>query len=266
MKFFPIFLFPVLLLALSFPHHSPVPGGVAVIPLASGGESPPRVLFRGHRVPVLPGGEGWTALVGLPLDQPVGETLLEVDGDGKSYRLPLAVTPKEYAAQYITIKEKRKVNPNPKDLDRIWKEKKVIDAALEGYSETAPPPFPFLKPVDGIDTGSFGKRRFFNKQPRKPHGGMDLAVPRGTPVQAAAGGKVVLTGDFFFNGNTVLLDHGMGLFTFYCHLDQIGVKEGDAVKRGEEIGKVGSTGRATGPHLHWGVRLGGTWVDPQLFL
>jgi murein DD-endopeptidase MepM/ murein hydrolase activator NlpD len=115
-------------------------------------------------------------------------------------------------------------------------------------------------------TGSFGRRRVFNGQNRRPHSGMDIAANEGVPVAAPARGTVIELGDFFFSGNLVYIDHGQGMISMFAHLSEIDVEMGQQIKKGEIIGKVGATGRVTGPHLHWSLGLNGAWVDPSLFL
>ncbi len=171
-----------------------------------------------------------------------------------------------YDTQRLTIKDKRKVEPNAADLQRIAKETARIGKALTRFSEHASVATDFLPPTAGVRSSSFGSRRIFNDQPRKPHSGMDIAAAEGAPIVAPAAGSVIDSGEFFFNGNTVFIDHGQGLITMYCHLSRIDVKPGDHVKAGDRIGAVGMTGRVTGPHLHWGVSLNNARVDPALFL
>jgi murein DD-endopeptidase MepM/ murein hydrolase activator NlpD len=158
------------------------------------------------------------------------------------------------------------VNPTQTDLERIKREKSIISAAFRHWRETPVESLELALPVDGQLSSAFGLQRFFNKQPRKPHSGLDIAAPRGTPVHSPAPAVVINTGSYFFNGNSVFLDHGQGMITMYCHMDSITVEEGQQVTRGEVIGTVGMSGRVTGPHLHWSVSINNTRVDPGLFL
>ena len=244
------------------PHTAAVPGGVAVIDLGPADGAPPVLRYRKQRVMVQRDGNRWKAVVGIPLGTKPGPQKVTRD-DGKA--LTFAVQPRQYATQHLTIKNKRKVNPNAQDMQRIRAERKRINAALEHWRETAEVETRFILPVEGRLSSPFGLRRYFNEQPRKPHSGIDIAAPEGTPIRAPASGTVLDTGDYFFNGNTVFLDHGQGLVTMYCHMSRIDVRPGQVVKQGEVIGAVGQTGRVTGPHLHWGVSLNDARVDPALF-
>ncbi|BAZ93643.1 hypothetical protein TspCOW1_14170 [Thiohalobacter sp. COW1] len=258
-------LFSQALVAAQLPKADPVPGGMAVIPLPELTQ-PPRVTFNGNRTLTVRHDNRWHALVGLPLGLEPGEHRIQVaDASGE---LPIAFTvqPKEYEAQYITLKNKRQVNPNPDDLKRIRSETPRIRSALRTFNFAEDVQLDFIWPVDGELSSPFGLRRFFNQQPRKPHSGLDIAAPEGTPIRAPASGEVIEVGDFFFNGNSVFIDHGQGLVTMYCHLHRIDVKAGDRIAQGDIIGTVGRTGRVTGPHLHWGVSLNDARIDPLLFL
>ncbi len=151
-------------------------------------------------------------------------------------------------------------------LARIKREKAELEAALSSSISGRLWKGPFIMPLKGRVSGSFGERRILNGQPRSPHSGLDIAAPAGTPVKAAAAGQVAFTGTFFFYGNFVVIDHGLGVFTLYAHLKSTTVKKGDKIKKGEAIGLVGSTGRATGPHLHFALTINGARVSPQGFI
>ncbi len=247
--------------ALALPRHAPVPGGVAVIDLGPTGQSAPAARWGEQSLAVVRDNGRWFALLGIPLDTLPGE--LEITASGTLKRVTVQI--KNYPEQRLTIKDKRKVEPNPDDLARIDREKEVTDAIKRRFS--APPPdTAFVLPASGPLSSRFGLRRIFNGLPRNPHAGLDVAVGTGAPVKAPADGVVANTGDYFFNGNTVFVDHGQGLITAYMHLSRIDVRAGQTVKKGELIGAVGNTGRVTGPHLHWAVILNNTPVDPELFL
>lgn len=262
-----LLILPGLLAATPLPKNEAVPGGVAVVSLSNDNVNPPRVYFNGNRVLVMRNEQDWLAVVGLPLETPVGEHTLKIHEDNATETtVNFVVQDKQYATQRLIIKDQRKVEPSPDDLKRINRERQEMDAAFAAFNEQAEVPLQFDLPTDGPLSSPFGLRRYFNDQPRNPHSGLDIAAPVGTPIHAPADGRVIATGDYFFNGNTVLLDHGQGLITMYCHLQRIDVKPGQALRRGAVLGSVGQTGRATGPHLHWGVSLNNARVDPLLFL
>ncbi|HJS22270.1 MAG TPA: peptidoglycan DD-metalloendopeptidase family protein [Steroidobacteraceae bacterium] len=251
---------------LELPRSSVVPGGVAILDLDATPDSPPLVSYGDHRVMVVRAGDGWRALVGIPLSTEPGRQVVRIGNDADSPRYQaFTVEPKQYATQRLKVAPGQ-VDLSKKDLERVARERTRIDAALETYSSAPPATLQLQPPVAGPRSSSFGLRRVFNDQPRSPHSGMDIAAPEGATVVAPAPGRVIDTGDYFFNGNTVFIDHGQGLITMYCHLSAIDVQAGGTVDAGEPIGKVGATGRATGPHLHFGVSLNRAFVDPALFL
>ena len=175
------------------------------------------------------------------------------------------LTTKKYDEQHLTIKNKRKVNPNKDDSKRIAAESKRKNKAKTQFSERKPD-VDFIWPVTGRISSIFGLRRFFNEQERRPHSGLDIAAKEGTPIKAVANGTVIDAGDFFFSGNMIYLDHGQGIVSLYAHMSKISVQPGDVVKQGDIIGKVGQTGRVTGPHLHFAVIANRTLIDPVFML
>lgn len=256
-------LFFLLLLplpALALPAHAPRPGGIAVLEVGSGADAPV-VSFDGRRVLTIERDGHWFAVVGIPLDRPPGDAGVSVDGTPRAF----VVDPHRYREQHLTVKPSY-VNPDPESLDRIVREREAIGAALTRFREGRPASIALRAPVDGRRSDSFGSRRFFNDEPRSPHRGMDIAGGSGTPIAAPLDGTVILAGDFFFTGNTVILDHGQGLKTLYAHLEELAVAAGDRLATGERLGTVGATGRVTGPHLHFATYLNGTPVDPALLL
>jgi murein DD-endopeptidase MepM/ murein hydrolase activator NlpD len=173
----------------------------------------------------------------------------------------ILIIKEDYAVQHLTL-PKGKVDLDPKTLKRVQQEQKELTEAFHHISALPLWDGPFLEPVSGKVTGVFGSRRIINGQPRRPHSGEDIAAPQGTPVQAINNGTVVKTVNHFFSGKGVVLDHGVGLFSMYFHLSEIGVKPGQVMQKGEALGKVGASGRATGPHLHWGIHLNGSRINP----
>ena len=247
------------------PQASAVPGGVVALPIDAPADARPVATLDGARTMVLRDGERWLAIVGIPLDTKPGRQELVVGQGGKVTRIGFDVAAKQYDVEKLKVAPSQ-VDLSKADLERTERERTKIRAALRTYTDHAPETLRLQPPVPGERSSSYGLRRFFNDQPRSPHTGMDIAAPAGTPIAAPAAGTVVDVGDYFFNGNTVVLDHGSGLVTMYCHLSRTDVKPGEAVATGDTIGAVGATGRVTGPHLHFGVTLNGTMVDPALFL
>ncbi|MBU4204136.1 MAG: M23 family metallopeptidase [Acidobacteria bacterium] len=209
-------------------------------------------------------------LVGIDLDQKEGEYPLQVtvqhaDGRTEVIRRRLFVEAREFPEDRLWVDE-RYVTPPSSVLDRIQRESVILSSLFSLLSPVWMAEGPFIVPVEGKAANNFGERRFFNNKPRSPHSGEDISAPAGTAVAASNSGRVVLASELYYSGNTVIIDHGLGVYTFTCHFSRILAKRGQTVKKGDVIGEVGATGRVTGPHLHWSVRVNGGRVDPYSLL
>jgi murein DD-endopeptidase MepM/ murein hydrolase activator NlpD len=248
------------------PRARPVPGGIALVDLGPASGTPPVVTRDGRRVLVRADDGRWRAVVGIPLEAAAGKDSIVVrTRDGATRSIEFPVESRDYVTQRLKVAPKH-VDLSFDALERTKRERERLMKVLATWSDAPPAALQLVVPVPGPRSSSFGSRRVFNDQPRNPHTGMDIAAPTGTPVVAPAAGTVIDVGDYFFNGNTVIVDHGQGWLSLYCHLSGIDVKPGDRVDAGDRLGAVGATGRVTGPHLHWGVMLNRAWVDPDLFL
>jgi len=249
----------------AMPEQVLVPGGIALLQLADH-KNDTKVFFNNKRVAVFPHQNTWFAMAGIGLSSKPGDYEFSVKhANGLSLKSKVTVKYKKYDEQHLTIKNKRKVNPNKQDNKRIAAESSRKKKAKKQFTETTPY-VDFIWPVTGRISSIFGLRRFFNEQERRPHNGLDIAAAEGTPVKATANGKVIDSGDFFFSGNMIYLDHGQGIISLYAHLSELAVKPGDVVKQGDIIGKVGQTGRVTGPHLHFAIIINQTLIDPIFML
>lgn len=173
---------------------------------------------------------------------------------------------KDFGESRITIEDISKVNLNAKDRKRANAEAVLIRNAVKTYNTKLSPSFNFINPVEGIISSRYGKKRFINEQPRSPHLALDIAANLGVEIVAPLKGKTILIGNFFYTGNTIIIDHGFGLISSYSHLNSINTKEGEMVQQGDMIGTVGETGRVTGPHLHWTVYLNQEKINPENLL
>ncbi|UCE42709.1 MAG: M23 family metallopeptidase [Candidatus Aminicenantes bacterium] len=230
------------------------------------------VLFLGETYIMGRGEESghWLAFLGLDLGIKSGTYTIEVsllfnDGHHRNIRREILVKNREFTTKKLWV-EQDYVTPPQDALDRIQWESELLGQiydifTLQWYGEG-----PFIIPSDGEPNDNFGERRIFNNEPRSPHSGVDISSPHGTPVKASNSGRVVLAKNLYFAGNTIILDHGLGVFTSYLHISNILVERGEMVRKGDIIGEVGATGRVTGPHLHWGVKVSGSRIDPYSLL
>jgi len=247
-----------------WPHESRVPGGIARLSL---GPAPRRPKVKAGDHPVLVVGDmiEWTAIVGIPLSAAPGLHRVQADAGEGVQAIEYTVRDKRYQQQQLKVSPKT-VDLAPEDLARHERERAHQQQVMALFTAPLGDDLRMRVPVPGRRSSSFGLRRVFNGQARNPHSGMDIAAATGTAIVAPLPGKVVDVGDYFFNGGTVWLDHGAGLLSMYCHLSRVDAKLGDVLTTGQAFAAVGATGRVTGPHLHWGVMLNQTMVDPALFV
>ncbi|WP_221798121.1 M23 family metallopeptidase [Oceanobacter mangrovi] len=251
--------------ARELPRQDLIPGGVAMFDIGVSQQAP-KVTFDNQPVMLIPqttsAGTDWHAVVGIELKSEPGPRQLSINGKTVDFQ----VGQHQYAEQRLTVQNKH-VNPSEEALKRIRSESQLMRTAFQSFSEAGKDTWqPMIWPAQGPLSSPFGLQRFFNGERRNPHTGLDIAAPQGAEIIAPASGKVVQTGDYYFNGNTVMIDHGQGLVTMFCHLSRIDVKAGDLLKQGDHVGLVGATGRATGPHLHWTLSLNNARVNPKLFM
>jgi len=256
------------LLPVSAFTESSVPGGVTIVDLGLASEPQPQARFGSKKIMVIQRDGKWKGLVGLSLKTLPGDYIVSYK-TGKTSKsdneIAVKVLPKTYPEQRIKMKQKKYVSPDKEQLARIKKEKVHMGKLFKIWRDTDVS-IDLDWPVKGLVSSPFGLKRFFNDQPRNPHSGLDIAAPEGTDIVLPSDGNIIDTGDYYFNGNTVFVDHGQGMISMFNHMSKITAKTGDKLKRGDKIGEVGKTGRVTGPHLHWSLNLNQTRVDPMLFL
>jgi murein DD-endopeptidase MepM/ murein hydrolase activator NlpD len=223
--------------------------------------------FESSDLPLTRSGDDWTAIFGIDLEMTPGHreaklSLRYADGSERTLAEDVHIVEREFPTTRLTVAE-RYVELAPEDQARAARESAEIAAIYDTVSPRRYWEEAFRSPLSGISGGrNFGHRRVFNDQPRAPHSGADLAASTGTSISSSNAGRVVLAKDLFFSGNAVFVDHGLGLYSVYLHLSRIDVEVGEVVAPGQIIGLVGATGRVTGPHLHWGVRILGARIDP----
>ena len=241
------------------------PGELVVLTIAAApGTTNVRVrAFNRDAIPFRLDDHRWRALVGIDLDTRPGTYPVRIEADGHSERTvyDLVVRPRRFPTRRLSV-DPEFVNPPASARARIDREAALLDEVRGRSSPERLWTQPFVRPVPEAANSAFGTRSIFNGAPRNPHGGADFMSPPGAPVHAPNAGRVVIARDLYFSGNTVLIDHGLGLFSTLAHLSAFEVHEGDRVTAGQIVGRVGATGRVTGPHLHWGVTAGGARVDP----
>lgn len=258
------------LAVLLFPSR-PLQGQAMIVSIHSRQNKPvPRqlaLLGKRYKVAAVVAGKEYKAVCAVPLNARTGPQTLGIElSNGGRVSVPLIVMAGHYGEEHLRLPPEM-ANPTTKDhLRQIKDDRKRLRQAYGSSSALIRFSHPFARPLGSKIITPFGRRRFLNEIPKSPHGGIDLRGKTGTPVPAAAGGKVAFSGQLYYSGNAVIIDHGLDIFSLYLHLNSLSVAVGEQVKQGQIIGKLGSTGRVTGPHLHWGIKINGIFVDPLEFI
>ena len=248
-------------------YRSLTPGELVVVTInVEGAASSVQVSAFRRAIPAFKTEEGvWQALVGIDLDQRPGSYLVAAEAQVGPAVLrqsrALVVGPRKFPTRTLRVNPAF-VNPSPAELTRIRADQAFLADVYARPSPTRLWSGAFVRPVPGEANSSFGTRSVFNGEPRSPHGGTDFLSPTGTPIKSPSAGRIVCARDLYFTGNTVIIDHGLGMFSMLAHLSRIDVKEGDTVTASQVVGLVGATGRVTGAHLHWALSVNGARVDP----
>jgi murein DD-endopeptidase MepM/ murein hydrolase activator NlpD len=244
------------------------PGSVVVLTIDTGDPVPAlrARAFGRELAPYRADAGTWQVLVGIDMDVKPGAYPVEIEArPGTRTLYSLAVKPRRFPTRRLKV-DPDLVNPPPQEMERIARESRQLRQLWDAPASARIWEGPFVPPVPDAPNSSFGTRSIYNGEPRSPHSGTDFPSPAGRPIKAPNAGRVVLAGPLYFTGGTVVIDHGLGVLSLFAHLSSIGVREGDLVQTGDVIGEVGATGRVTGPHLHWAVRVGGARVDPLSLL
>jgi murein DD-endopeptidase MepM/ murein hydrolase activator NlpD len=254
--------------------HSFQPGDVVQVTLRDSSELVKfvQMRFQDKKIPMIKteNFHKFIGFIGLDLDLKPGNftltlTLLNEDGEQQSKKEQIIILPKEFPVKKLWVDEKF-VTPPEDSLERIKRESELLSAVYGMYTPMWMGVGEFIVPSEGEMAPNFGERRIFNNQPRSPHSGIDISSPFGADVKASNFGSVVVANDLYYSGKTVVIDHGLGVFSSYCHFSKINVHIGDQVSKGDVIGKIGATGRVTGPHLHWAFKVSGSRVNPLSIL
>ncbi len=260
-----VFIFPLTSDSSSFfkPEYLNVPGGIFFheIPVEKFKSG---IFINNTRILTKQVNDKFYLIYGIPYGTPSGNQSINIVDRVSENTVNFFLKKRIVEKQYIKVSKKYS-EPSSSDVKRIIKEQKILKSHRNTWSSDNPD-INFIYPVEGIITGVFGTERYYNGKKGRYHNGIDIAAKMNDPIVAPSAGRVIVVGDFFYNGKFIYIDHGKGLLSIFIHLNEILVKKGESVKKGDEIGKIGTSGRSTGPHVHWSVMLNQTYIDPMIFI